>query len=1084
MKINGLWDAIERWAPTAVPYLASAIPGGFSVPFRHHPQGRSPLPIDVRWNEVQDSWSAARGKEAKNHLLAELKTELDRTYSLLLPRDAVMAVVEPLALSTFHVLVKTLADGRDKRRPIRDASQELITVAGVDTSVNGLVDRHELAAIARVRCAEALPRLILSLLNMAKGEPGLPLGVAKVDIDGCFFRFHGDPHQCGMFASLVHPDYVLICLRLIQGGVHSPSFAPLLTESCCELYRTLALDGPEARAPVPHEDWIGSVDDGAPQGMFPFTFTNPPTPTTHTAETYVDDVLLGAYMDRYVEASKLILHCLFCAYREPEPNQDLDTWPSPVSAKKKEDFKFGGRATMLGIVVNARNLTVEIEAERAREVRELLLTTFPGVGNWVDVRGLPRLTGKLQHISATRLGGAAHMTAIWKLYTCCQVRLNHGRYEVLIIDLIYQEILDWINFLSQPPPMPMAYLPYVACELEVTDTGYTDASGLGMGGHFELGDTTYVWRFPFGPEVTNSLIRQRGDGGSITINELELLAIVTQTRLLQLQWSLCEIPSLGRVALTYSDNTAAVAATGKFRLRSRAGLNMVKAMAQHAADHGYVARALHVPGVENGAADFLSRNLLVGDGDSNPQLDVTPDAHLPTVVADLLNQRPGSLPVTADQVILITWPDQVHAAVASLLQEALDSTPWTRRTEHESAFHFDSDWAPSGLVTYLEQAQILVGSNKARTKTLDSNWTTYVSFARSIGLDPMMTALDTRQRAEVRVGFIMYLRKVKTGHKSEFIKTEAIKGYLSAVTLRFAYCGLPAPWSCPSGGSGNNHQSHYVPIIADVLREHRKGDTARVAKTPMTGPLLMKVIELGGLAKDGSTDPVRHRQAALIEAASTCGLRPCELVNIGQNGQDDRLRLEDATIMTKDNVPIVENGVWNPAFKGNPGDTLAQLGKIAVLVFERQKNGRNGKPRSYLSNPLYGDPTGLKVCPIRSLSRVIAAKLVSRDAVSSLLATVKTRTGAAVTLTSDGLTGMMREAATELGTRLSIKPSDLTAHSTRSTYAANNILDIAEFIRDHVPISLSGDANAHRKATLTAQLEWATRVITEIAEEN
>ncbi|GMI42268.1 hypothetical protein TrCOL_g10528, partial [Triparma columacea] len=369
MMANGMWEAIERWAPTAAPYLKAAIPFGFSVPFLHHPnpQGESPLPISIKWDEVRDSWSAAQGQEAKSHLLTEIKKELDRSYSLLLPRDAVVDIIKPLALCPFHVIAKLLTDGRTKLRPIRDGSRRCITLEGDSTSINELVDRPRLKDISRVRCAEALPRLILSLLNMAKGEPGKPLGVAKVDIDGCFFRFHGDPSQCGMFASLVHPDYILICLRLIQGGVSSPTLAPLITESCCELFRSMAITSPEAKAPVTHQEWIGSDDDGTPQVTFPFTLETPSSRITHTAETYVDDVLLGCYMDKYVEASRLILHCLFCAYREPTPDQDLNIWPSPISAKKRDDLTFRGRTTMLGIVVDSRNLTVEVGADRARE---------------------------------------------------------------------------------------------------------------------------------------------------------------------------------------------------------------------------------------------------------------------------------------------------------------------------------------------------------------------------------------------------------------------------------------------------------------------------------------------------------------------------------------------------------------------------------------------------------------------------------------------------------------------------------------------------------------------------------------------
>ena len=57
----------------------------------------------------------------------------------------------------------------------------------------------------------------------------------------------------------------------------------------------------------------------------------------------------------------------------------------------------------------------------------------------------------------------------------------------------------------------------------------------------------------------------------------------------------------------------------------------------------------------------------------------------------------------------------------------------------------------------MQQAKALASSNVSRSKTHDSNWTTFVTFAQEIGINPMMTALDNKQRAdEVRLGNMVF----------------------------------------------------------------------------------------------------------------------------------------------------------------------------------------------------------------------------------------------------------------------------------------------------------------------------------------
>jgi hypothetical protein len=540
MKESGLWDHAQRRVPNET-QLERHLREGWGPRWKHEREDGSLGVLTAL--KYEPAIHGAQDRAVTEALMKQVADETSKGYSIVVTLAAAQQL-KNFALSPIMIRKQVKEDGTVKYRPLRDVSRSWSSWEGREVSVNDLIDMDDLRHRAKVRCAEALPGILLALLEMVCSHPGEPISLAKADVGSCFFRFHTRLDQVPLFASPLTKDYVLLPLRQVQGSRSSPSFCPILTEALCSMFSDSDLSACETTEACPHQEWVREEIDERPQRGFPFGLKKRKGRATagHHAEAYVDDALLAYLSKDYEAASTSFLRCLYKAYRPCTAGEDADFRPSPAAENKRDDFVARGAATFLGLVVDARELTVTVSQARADSIVKLLEEVFGEEGHWVEAGRLAQVTGRLTHASMCRVGGRAEMSAIWRILSCCPVkRTSRGKYHLQLLPEMRKRVEEWKAFLASPVPMPLCYVPQIMDRLVPTHIGYTDASGFGMGGFFVANRVVHVWRLAFPTGTTGAIIRKKGDGGNITINELELLGVVCQCSLLEhvLTFPLC-----------------------------------------------------------------------------------------------------------------------------------------------------------------------------------------------------------------------------------------------------------------------------------------------------------------------------------------------------------------------------------------------------------------------------------------------------------------------------------------------------------------------------------------------------------------
>ena len=115
------------------------------------------------------------------------------------------------------------------------------------------------------------------------------------------------------------------------------------------------------------------------------------------------------------------------------------------------------------------------------------------------------------------------------------------------------------------------------------------------------------------------------------ISVKELLPIVLSAALWGRHWGRCQVTF-------YSDNAAAVAVLQRRSARDPALLHLLRCLYFYAAHFQFAYTARHIPGVDNVAADALSRNFMPTFFSLVPQGHYTPIP--PGVTTFLISRRP------------------------------------------------------------------------------------------------------------------------------------------------------------------------------------------------------------------------------------------------------------------------------------------------------------------------------------------------------------------------------------------------------------------------------------------------------------
>ena len=139
-----------------------------------------------------------------------------------------------------------------------------------------------------------------------------------------------------------------------------------------------------------------------------------------------------------------------------------------------------------------------------------------------------------------------------------------------------------------------------------TAIGACDACQTGMGGVWLFPDATLppiLWRQPFAPHLSKSLVTSHNRAGTISISDLELAGIIAHKAI-----AAAHVDTRERTLWIASDNRAAVSWSTKGSSTSvSARAYLLQYNALHQRTHRYIARHHHIPGHINAMADDASR---------------------------------------------------------------------------------------------------------------------------------------------------------------------------------------------------------------------------------------------------------------------------------------------------------------------------------------------------------------------------------------------------------------------------------------------------------------------------------------------
>ena len=273
-------------------------------------------------------------------------------------------------------------------------------------------------------------------------------------------------------------------------------------------------------------------------------------PCSTLIEVYMDDYI-GATNDPTMShlqtVSRAMLHGIHSIY--PPPIVSGHSGEDPVSAKKLSNGE--GRwqpvKEILGWIVDGKNYTLQLPPTKCKNICKLIRKILKQ--EYCPIKRFQVLAGKLQHASYGLPGGVG-------LFSPLQLAMVGNLTEVKLTPYLKQALRDWrtiVQHLAAHPTPVGLLVPGNPNFLE-----YIDACRLGAGGVITPGLSWIqhtVWQAEW-PET----IRSRFDSGLITINDLELAALV-------LGWLVMEqITSVAfKHAAIFCDNTSAVSWAAKLR---------------------------------------------------------------------------------------------------------------------------------------------------------------------------------------------------------------------------------------------------------------------------------------------------------------------------------------------------------------------------------------------------------------------------------------------------------------------------------------------------------------------------------------
>jgi hypothetical protein len=550
-------------------------------------------------------------RQHTSFLLEDMFDYVRMGYWLVLPYSAIRG----------HPQLKIAPSGvvpqRDRRpRPIMDYTFNNVNATSV-----------QCASHSSMQFGTALQR-ILQRIAYANKTFGPPL-LAKIDLADGYYRVPLSAHAALNLAVCLPPDglnepMLGIPLSLPMGWALSPPYFCAFTETCTDLTNAM----PQAHPNHPHHHAASPQIPTPmqttfdPTATFPYNPSPPSMPLQHT-DVYIDDFMLVAQQPTHQPLMHTLLHHLHSIF--------TDTADSPrrgiVSQSKvtKGDATFSTHKRLLGWDIDTHRMTIHLPPHRADRLRHLLTNTLNSA--YTTMRKWQRLLGEL-HSMVPALHSAKYLLSILHRLLTNKPGRRHR-----ITSLTRHALQDWVTLLNNISrhPVPIMHLIPHAPHFYAA----TDASKDGMGGFsfptiLSNNAPPVAWRYKWSESIPRRLVSTDNPQGDITINELELTAmIIGQSVLLH-----HHPPQQCTTTAIATDNTAAAAwvRSGSTSIDNAAPY-LLRLLAHECRLYNSSLQPLFTPGSTNTISDLLSRSFHLNDAELLCQLNSAFPTKLPWTLA-------------------------------------------------------------------------------------------------------------------------------------------------------------------------------------------------------------------------------------------------------------------------------------------------------------------------------------------------------------------------------------------------------------------------------------------------------------------
>ena len=559
-------------------------------------------------------------------VLAKIISGCNNHFVLVFPRW-IWRFIYGLFLSPIGFLLQ-----KGKGRIVVDPSTR-IHDDGDSGALNDHMDKKNTTDVPRTFYASAQRRHWAHIWNLRITHPRKEILLYKDDINSAFHRGRYHPDIAAAFA-YVWGEWLIIAIGLIFGARNSPGWFCILSELRADIAANY--EGLQ-EAPLHHLVRKINIPEN-PSGKVAATFspaeadainpgTTATTPTHHA--TFVDDNLMAEIQARIRLSIQRSSDSCYMMFGHPE--RGILT---PSLSEEKFVASAAWRMDQLGLDIDTRRMLVIyplpkrtallacIDAGWApgalhtqREVATLLghtrtASTILPLGSYFSIRiqqWLNACLAKLDQALTQDISATARTRAVWRTAKRFRVPSTVAGDIEYVRQLLLSPAADTIW--SRPIGLLIPRTPHM--------TSLTDASYEGLGGWCTAFD--FKWRISSSdlaslgwPVLTAEPERYKPlPQGMLHINVLEFIAVFINTWLAIRILLTRDLPPGGWVLRFRADNTSALGwMAHASRTRRPAIQNLARAYAAlltFAAPSSFTVSSDHIPGVDNDAADALSR---------------------------------------------------------------------------------------------------------------------------------------------------------------------------------------------------------------------------------------------------------------------------------------------------------------------------------------------------------------------------------------------------------------------------------------------------------------------------------------------